>query len=85
MVETNFLPTHTLAWHDAYIDVAITPSMRFEAQEGDGKGKILTPAYTCDEWSVLSTAQWTRDDQGRWYFFGEHVFPQPDVETFKDR
>ena len=83
MADEDFVPTHTLAWYDAYMNVAITPRMRFEATEGDSKGQMLTPAFTCDEWSAQTEAQWAVDDEGRWYFFGERVSPQPDVESLK--
>ena len=83
MADEDFVPTHTLAWHDAYMSVAITPRMSFEATEGDGKGKMLTPACTSDEWRAQTAAQWTVDGDGRWYFFGERVSPQPDVESLK--
>jgi hypothetical protein len=85
MADEDFVPTHTLAWHDAYLNVAITPSRRFEAKEGDGSGKLLTPAFTSDEWSAQTEAQWAVDEQGIWYFFGERVSPQPDVEPLTDR
>ena len=85
MADESFVPTHTLAWHDAYMNVAITPHLRFEGKEGDGKGKMLTPAFTADEWRAHTAAQWTVDVEGRWYFFGERVNPQPDVEPLKER
>ena len=72
VAQEQYRPTHQITWRGETFDVAATPSMRFFPPQGGTQ----VPAYTRDEWIMVSTAKWTTDDHGNWYLSGRRVHPQ---------